>query len=93
MLLGIGTVRKGENSSDRSMYQALVGTRGPRGLDAAAGAEGFDAAARSDGGHRSLDGSGGGGCCDIDIVRDLRVGDGDAGVLERYDVKPGVADR
>ena len=83
---------KGKKSSDRSMYQALVGTRGPSGLDAAPGAEGFDAAAMSDAGHRSVDGNGG-CCCDIDIVRDLRMGDGDAGVLERKDVKPGVADR
>jgi hypothetical protein len=85
-------VSKGENSSDRSIYQALVGTRGPNGLEVAVGAEGFDAAAMRDAGHRSLDGNGG-CCCDIDIVRDLRMGDGDAGVVERYDVKPGVADR
>ncbi len=75
------------------MYQALVGTRGPSGLDAAAWAEGFNAAAVSDGGQRSVDGNGGGCCCDIDIVRDLRMGDGDAGVLERNDGKAGVADR
>ncbi len=86
-------MRKGKNSSDRSLYQALVGTRGPSGLDAAAGAEGFDAAAMSDAGQRSLDGNGGGWCCDTDIVRDLRMGDGDVGVLERNDVKVGVADR
>jgi hypothetical protein len=74
------------------MNQALVGTRGPSGLDEAVGAEGFDAAAMRDAGHRSLDGNGG-GCCDTDMVRDLRMGDGDTGVVERNDVKPGVADR
>jgi len=87
-------VSKEEKSSDRSLYQALVGTRGPSGLDVAVGAEGFDAAAMRDAGHRSLDGNGGGCCCDTDIVRDLRMGDGDAGVVERNDVPgPGVADR
>ena len=36
----------------------------------------------------------GGWCCDIDIVRNLRtMGYGDAGVLERKDVKLGVTDR
>ena len=60
----------------------------------AVGAEGFDASAMRDTGQRSLDGNGGGCCCDIDIMRDLRMGDGDAGVVERYvDVGPGVADR
>ena len=53
----------------------------------AEGAEGFVAAA-----HRSLEGRGG-GFCDIDIVRDLRIGDGDAGVVERNDGGVGVADR
>jgi hypothetical protein len=59
----------------------LVGTRGPAGRGAAAGAEGFAAtAAASAAGHR---GKGGGCCCDTDTVRDLRMGDGDTGVLER----------
>ena len=60
----------------------------------AVGAEGFEAMRA--GGHWSLGGKGGGWggcCCDIDIVRDLRIGDGDAGVLERYDGTAGVADR
>jgi hypothetical protein len=70
---------------------ALVGTRGPSGRWVAARAEGFEAA--RDAGHWSLGGKGGGCCCDVDIVRDLRIGDGDAGVLERYDGTPGVADR
>lgn len=73
-------------------HHALVGTRGPSGRGAAAGAEGLTAAA-SAGGHWSVGGNGGGCCCDIDIVRDLRIGDGDAGVLERYDGTAGVADR
>jgi hypothetical protein len=72
------------------MNHALVGTRGPSGREVAEWAEGFARAAVSDGGHRSLGGSG--GCCDIDIVRDLRIGDGDAGVVGRYD-GTGVADR
>jgi hypothetical protein len=71
-------------------HHALVGTRGPSGREAAAGAEGLIAAV-SAAGHRSMEGKGGGCCCDIDIVRDLRTGDGDAGVLERYGT--GVADR
>jgi hypothetical protein len=73
-------------------HHALVGTRGPSGRGAAAGAEGLLIAAVSAAGHRSMEGKGG-CCCDIDIVRDLRTGDGDAGVLERYDGTPGVADR
>jgi len=72
-------------------HHALVGTRGPSGRGAAAGAEGLLSAAVSAAGHRSMEGKGGG--CDIDIVRDLRTGDGDVGVLERYDGTAGVADR
>lgn len=64
--------------------------RGPSGR-MAVGAEGFEAMRAA--GHWSLGGKGGGCCCDIDIVRDLRIGDGDAGVLERYDGTAGVADR
>jgi hypothetical protein len=67
--------------------------RGPSGRGAAAGAEGLAIAAARAAGHRSLGGKGGGCCCDIDIVRDLRMGDGDAGVLERYVGTAGVADR
>jgi hypothetical protein len=70
-------------------HHALVGTRGPSGRWAADGAEGLPSAAVSAAGHRSMEGKGG-CCCDIDIVRDLRTGDGDTGVLER---KEGVADR
>jgi hypothetical protein len=43
-------------------------------------------------GHRSVEGKGGHCCCDFDIVRDLRTGDSDTGVLERND-SAGVADR
>jgi hypothetical protein len=43
-------------------------------------------------GHRSMEGKGG-CCCDIDIVRDLRTGDGDAEVLERNDGTAGIADQ
>jgi hypothetical protein len=65
-------------------HHALVGTRGPCGRGAAGGAEGLVIDA----------GQGGkGGGCDIDIVRDLRTGDGDTGVPERYDGTAGVADR
>jgi hypothetical protein len=69
-------------------HHALVGTGGPSGHGAAAGAEDSVIAAVSAAGHRSMEGQGG-CCCDIDIVRDLRTGDGDTGVLERA----GVADR
>jgi hypothetical protein len=72
-------------------HHPLVRTRGPRGRGAAGGAEGLLIEAVSAAGHRSLGGRGGG--CDIDIVRDLRTGDGDAGVVERYDGTAGVADR
>jgi len=78
-----------ETRQEKRMFRSikdhtLVGTRGPAGRGAVAGAEGFAAtAAVSAAGHRSLRGKGGGWCCDIDIVRDLRMGDGDAGVLER----------
>lgn len=66
--------------------------RGPSGRGAAGGAEGFATAAARAAGHRSVGGKG--GCCwDIDIVRDLRIGDGDAGVVERYNGTAGVADR
>jgi hypothetical protein len=68
-----------------------VGTRGPCGRVAAVGAEGFGVAAVSAAGHWSLGGKG--GRCDIDIVRVLRIGDGDTGVLERNDGTAGVADR
>jgi hypothetical protein len=57
--------------------------RGPSGCGAAAGAEDLIAAG-SAAGHLSMEGKEGGCCCDIDIVRDLRTGDGDAGLLERY---------
>lgn len=68
-------------------HHALVGTRGPTGRGAAGGAEGLVI-------EPSPAGQGGkGGGCDIDIVRDLRTGDGDAGVLERNDGTAGVADR
>jgi len=70
-----------------------VGTRGPSGRGAAVGAEGFATAAARAAGHRSVGGKGGGCCWDTDIVRDLRIGDGDAGVVERYDGTAGVADR
>ena len=73
-------------------HHVLVGTRGPSGRGAAGGAEGLVIDAVSAAGHRSLGGNGGGGC-DIDIVLDLRTGDGDTGVLERYDGAAGVADR
>jgi len=96
--LGIGTVRMAERKQrqGKRMFRsiknhALVGTRGPSGRGAAGGAEGLLIEAVSAAGHRSLGGKGG-GCCDIDIVRDLR-GDGDTGVLERNDDTAGVADR
>lgn len=63
-------------------HHALVGTRGPTGRGAAAGAEGLLSAAVSAAGQRSMEGKGG-CCCEIDIVRDFRTGDGEAGVLER----------
>jgi hypothetical protein len=73
-------MRKGDRQEKRLFrsikHHALVG-RGPNGRGAAAGAEGFAASVAGHGGN------GGGCCCDIDIVRDLRIGDGDAGVLER----------
>jgi hypothetical protein len=77
-------MRKGDRQEKKRLFRsikhhALVG-RGPNGRGAAAGAEGLAAAAVSVAGHG---GNGGGCCCDIDIVRDLRIGDGDAGVLER----------
>jgi len=72
-------------------HHTLVGTRGPCGRAAAVGAEGFGVAAVSAAGHWSLGGKG--GRCDIDIVRVLRIGDGDTGVLERNDGTAGVADR
>jgi hypothetical protein len=96
--LGIGTVRMAERKQrqGKRMFRsirnhALVGTRGPSGRGAAGGAEGLPIEAVSAAGHRSLGGKGGG--CDIDIVRDLRTGDGDTGVLERFDCTAGVADR
>jgi hypothetical protein len=60
---------------------------GPSGREAAAGAEGLTIAAVSAAGHRSRGGKGGG--CDIDIVRDLRTGVGDA--KERIGGTAGVA--
>jgi hypothetical protein len=97
-VLGIGTVRMAERKQRQGKrmfrsikHHALVGTRGPSGRGAAGGAEGLLLIeAVSAAGHRSLGGKGGG--CDIDIVRDFRTGDGDAGVLERYDGTAGVAD-
>jgi hypothetical protein len=83
-----GKKRQGERLFRSIKHHALVGTRGPSGRGAAGGAEGLLIEAVSAAGHRSLGGKGGG--CDIDIVRDLRIGDGDTGVLERND---GVADR
>jgi len=85
----MGRKETGQKESSRSIkYHALI--RGPAGREAE-GVEGFITAAVRDGCHRSLEGKG--GCCDIDMVRDLRIGDGDAGVVERNDGKPGVADR
>src|SRR5258708_34503248 len=72
-------------------HHALVGTRGPSGRGAAGWAEGLLIEAVSAAGHRSLGGKGGG--CDIDAVRDLRTGDGDAGVLRRNDGQAGGASR
>jgi hypothetical protein len=52
-------------------HHALVGTRGLSGRGAHAGAEGLIAAVSAAG--QSMEGKGGGCCCDIDIVRDLRM--------------------
>jgi hypothetical protein len=83
---------KGKRMFRSIKNHALVGTRGPSGRGAAGGAEGLLLIeAVSAAGHRSLGGKGGG--CDIDIVRDFRTGDGDAGVVERNDGTAGVADR
>jgi hypothetical protein len=81
----------GERMFRSIKHHALVGTRGPSGRGAAGRAEGLLIEAVSAAGHRSLGGKGGG--CDIDIVRDLRTGDGDEGVLERNNGTAGVADR
>lgn len=97
-VLGIGTVRMAERKKNQDrggkMFRSIkhhARMRGPSGRGAAGGAEGLLIEAVSAAGHRSLGGKG--GCCDIDIVRDLRMGEGDAGVLERNDGTAGVADR
>lgn len=72
-------------------HHAQVEMRGPSGRGAVGGAEGLLIEAVNAASHRSLGGKEGG--CDIDIVQDLRTGDGDAGIMERNDGMAGVAYR
>jgi hypothetical protein len=52
-------------------HHALVGTQGPSGRGADAGVKGLIAAVSA--ACQSMEGKGGGCCCDIDIVRDLQT--------------------